>query len=66
RSNDCSNIFTTVRKMKCHLNSFKDLTFLVPNNWDGTTHLPYKFTIFFDNITESLTAVKYLRSLVPP
>jgi ATP-dependent DNA helicase RecQ len=66
RSNDRSNIFITVRKMKYPLNSFKDLTFLIPKDWDGTTPLPYKFTIFFDNITESLAAAKYLRSLVPP
>jgi ATP-dependent DNA helicase RecQ len=65
RSNDRSNIHITVRKMKYPLNSFKDLAFLIPKDWDGTTPLPYKFVIFFDNITESIAAAKYLRGLVP-
>ncbi|KAJ7308704.1 hypothetical protein DFH08DRAFT_719579 [Mycena albidolilacea] len=65
RSNNCSNIYITVCKMKYPLNSFKDLAFLIPKDWDGMTLLPYKFVIFFNNITESLAAVKYLRSLVP-
>ncbi|KAF8192846.1 P-loop containing nucleoside triphosphate hydrolase protein [Mycena galopus ATCC 62051] len=65
RSNDRSNIYITVRKMKYPLNSFKDLAFLIPKDWDGTTPLPYKFVIFFDSITESLAAARYLRSLMP-
>ncbi|KAJ7683797.1 P-loop containing nucleoside triphosphate hydrolase protein [Mycena rosella] len=65
RSNDHSNIHITVRKMKYAINSFKDLRFLIPPDWDGTTPLPYKFTIFFDTIAESIAAAEYLRSLVP-
>ncbi|KAJ7626573.1 P-loop containing nucleoside triphosphate hydrolase protein [Mycena polygramma] len=65
RSNDRSNIHITVRKMRYPINSFKDLRFLIPKDWDGTTPLPYKFVIFFDNITESIAAARYLRSLVP-
>ncbi|KAF8135272.1 P-loop containing nucleoside triphosphate hydrolase protein, partial [Mycena galopus ATCC 62051] len=66
RSNDRSNIYITVRKMRYPLNSFKDLAFLIPKDWDGISPLPFKFVIFFDNITESLAAAKYLRGLVPP
>ncbi|KAF8214745.1 hypothetical protein K438DRAFT_1562392, partial [Mycena galopus ATCC 62051] len=62
-SNDRSNIYITVRKMKYPLNSFKDLAFLILKDWDRTTPLPYKFVIFFDSITESLAAARYLRSL---
>ncbi|KAJ7214689.1 P-loop containing nucleoside triphosphate hydrolase protein [Mycena rebaudengoi] len=65
RSNDRSNIHLTVRKLKYALNSFKDLTFLIPPDWDPSKPLPYKFTIFFDSITESLAAAQYLRSLLP-
>ncbi|KAJ7733400.1 P-loop containing nucleoside triphosphate hydrolase protein [Mycena maculata] len=65
RSNDRSNVHITVRKMKYAINSFKDLAFLIPKDWDGTTPLPYKFVIFFDSIAESLAAAQYLRGLVP-
>ncbi|KAF7353121.1 p-loop containing nucleoside triphosphate hydrolase protein [Mycena sanguinolenta] len=65
RSNDRSNIYLTVRKMKYPLNSFKDLAFLIPPDWDGTTPLPWKFVIFFASITESIAAAQYLRTLVP-
>ncbi|KAF7348212.1 p-loop containing nucleoside triphosphate hydrolase protein [Mycena sanguinolenta] len=66
RSNDRSNIHIAVRKMKYPINSFKDLRFLIPKDWDGTTPLPFKFVIFFDTIAESIQAAQYLRSLVPP
>jgi ATP-dependent DNA helicase RecQ len=65
RSNDRSNIHLTVRKMKYPINSFKDLRFLIPPDWDGTTPLPWKFVIFFDTISESIAAAQYLRGLVP-
>ncbi|KAJ7721901.1 P-loop containing nucleoside triphosphate hydrolase protein [Mycena metata] len=65
RSNDRSNVHITVRKMKYPMNSFKDLRFLIPKDWDGTTPLPYKFVIFFDSISESIAAAQYLRGLVP-
>jgi ATP-dependent DNA helicase RecQ len=65
RSNDRSNVHITVRKMKYPMNSFKDLRFLIPKDWDGTTPLPWKFVIFFDSISESLAAAQYLRGLVP-
>jgi superfamily II DNA helicase RecQ len=65
RSNDRPNVHLTVRKMKYPLNSYKDLAFLIPDDWDPTTPLPYKFVIFFDNITDSINAAKYLRSRLP-
>ncbi|KIM36196.1 hypothetical protein M413DRAFT_78603, partial [Hebeloma cylindrosporum] len=65
RSNDRPNVHLTVRKMKYPLNSYKDLAFLIPDDWDPTTPLPYKFVIFFDNITDSINAAKYLRAHLP-
>lgn len=65
RSNDRPNVHLAVRKMKYPQNSFKDLAFLVPDDWDPTTPLPYKFVIFFDTISESIEAAKYLRSRLP-
>ncbi|KAJ7748666.1 hypothetical protein B0H16DRAFT_1319787 [Mycena metata] len=65
RSNDRSNVHITVRKMKYPMNSFKDLRFLIPKDWDGTTPLPYKFVIFFNSIAESIAAAQYLHGLVP-
>ncbi|KAJ7213660.1 hypothetical protein C8J57DRAFT_1732799 [Mycena rebaudengoi] len=65
RLNDRSNIHLTVRKMKYPINSFKDLRFLIPPNWDGTTPLPWEIRDFFDSITESIAAAQYLRGLKP-
>lgn len=65
RSNDRPNVHLAVRKMKYPLNSFNDLAFLVPDNWDPIEPLPYKFVIFFDSIADSINAAKYLRSRVP-
>jgi len=65
RSNDRPNVHITVRKMKYPMNSFMDLAFLIPDGWDGTTPLPYKLLIFFDNITESIAAIDYLQSRMP-
>jgi hypothetical protein len=42
-----------------------DITFLIANDWDGTTPLPYKFVIFFNKIADSIEATKYLRSRMP-
>jgi ATP-dependent DNA helicase RecQ len=67
RSNDQPNVHLVVRKMKYPLNSFKDLSFLIPDDWDPSTGkpLPYKFIIFFDSISDSIAAAKYLRSRLP-
>lgn len=65
RSNDRPNVHITVRKMKYPLNSYMDLAFLIPDDWDGISPLPYKFVIFFDNITDSIAAATYLRSRMP-
>ena len=62
RSNDRPNVHITIRKMKYPSNSYMDLAFLIPDDWDGTSPLPYKFAIFFDNITDSIAAATYLRS----
>jgi superfamily II DNA helicase RecQ len=65
QSNNRPNVHLTVCKMKYLQNSFKDLAFLVPDDWDPTTPLPYKFVIFFDTISESIEAAKYLQSRLP-
>jgi superfamily II DNA helicase RecQ len=64
RSNDRPNIHIVVRKMKYPLNSFHDLDFLIPDNWQPGIPLP-KFLVFFDNISDSVEAAKYLRSRLP-
>ena len=51
--------------MKYPLNSYMDLAFLIPNDWYGTTPLPYKFVVFFNKIADSIEAAKYLRSQMP-
>ncbi|KAF8150233.1 P-loop containing nucleoside triphosphate hydrolase protein [Crassisporium funariophilum] len=65
RSNDRPNVHITVRKMKYPLNSYMDLAFLIQDDWDGVSPLPYKFVIFFDNIADSIAAAHYLRSRMP-
>ncbi|KAJ7179864.1 P-loop containing nucleoside triphosphate hydrolase protein [Mycena crocata] len=66
RSNDRPNIHLVVREMKYPMGSFKDLDFLIPENWKPGDPLPKKFLIFFDSIADSIEAAKYLRSRLPP
>lgn len=65
RSNDRGNIHLVVRKLRYSLTSFEDLAFIVPENWKPTDDPPPKFLIFFDNITTSIAAAKYLQSRLP-
>ncbi|KAJ3473861.1 hypothetical protein NLI96_g12785 [Meripilus lineatus] len=64
RSNDRSNVFIDVRKIEQSLSSFRDLMFLIPEDWKPSDGLP-KFLIFFDNITESIAASEALRARLP-
>jgi hypothetical protein len=64
-SNDQPNVHLVVCKMKYPLNSYKDLSFLILDDWDPTKPLPYKFVIFFDSILDSIMAAKYLWSRLP-
>jgi hypothetical protein len=65
QSKNRPNIKLVVQKLKYPVNSFQDLAFLIPDNWDFALPLPYKIIIFFNNITESINATTYLHSLIP-
>ncbi|KAJ7934404.1 hypothetical protein B0H13DRAFT_1591629, partial [Mycena leptocephala] len=65
RSNDRPNIHLAVREMKYPMNSFKDLAFLIPENWKPGDPLPPKFLIFFNSIADSIEAAKFLRGRLP-
>lgn len=65
RSNDRANIHIVVRKLRYSLTSFHDLAFLIPDNYKEGDPPPPKFLIFFDNITTSVAAAKYLQSRLP-
>lgn len=65
RSNDRPNVYLTVRQLKYPQNSFLDLAFLIPDGWQPGRAPPPKFLVFFDNIAESVEAVKFLRSRLP-
>ena len=65
RSSNRPNIDLTMGEIKYPLSSFHDLAFLIPEGC-SLENLPPKFLIFFDKISESIDAAKYLRSLLPP
>jgi superfamily II DNA/RNA helicase len=46
-------------------NSFRDLAFLIPDNFKEGDPPPPKFLIFFDNTKEAERAAKYLRCRLP-
>ncbi|KAJ6472221.1 P-loop containing nucleoside triphosphate hydrolase protein [Mycena vitilis] len=66
RSNDRPNIHLVVREMKYSMSSYKDLAFLIPEDWKPGDPLPSKFLIFLDSIADSIEAVKFLRARLPP
>lgn len=65
RSNDQPNIHLVVREMKYPISSFKDLAFLIRENWKPGDPPPPKFLIFFDSIADSIEAAKFLRGRLP-
>jgi hypothetical protein len=65
RSNDRPNIHLVVREMKYPISSFKDLAFLIRENWKPGDPPPPKFLIFFDSIADSIEAAKFLRARLP-
>lgn len=65
RSNDRPNVYLTVRKIRHALSSFRDLEFLVPENWKPGIKIP-RFVVFFDNIEESIKAAEVVRQRLPP
>ncbi|KAI5992437.1 P-loop containing nucleoside triphosphate hydrolase protein [Pisolithus albus] len=65
RSSDRPNIGIAVRKIKYALNSFADLTFLIPAGFKVGDPPPPKFLIFFDDIADSINAACVLRCRLP-
>ncbi|KAI0267689.1 P-loop containing nucleoside triphosphate hydrolase protein, partial [Gloeopeniophorella convolvens] len=65
RSNDRWNVAYTVRKMRYPMKSFRDLAFLIPENFEETTRLPCKFMVFFNSKKEAERAAEYLRQRLP-
>ena len=63
RSNDRPNVYLSVRKIQHALQSYEDLAFLV----DSVTqdNPPDKFLVFFNNISDSVKAAKFLRKRLP-
>ncbi|KAI5982404.1 P-loop containing nucleoside triphosphate hydrolase protein [Pisolithus albus] len=55
-----------VKKIKYSLNSYADLSFLIPPGWKDGDPLPPKFLIFFDDIQDAINAAQYLRRRLPP
>ncbi|KAI0704919.1 hypothetical protein BC835DRAFT_1410257 [Cytidiella melzeri] len=64
RSNDRPNVYLSVCKIRHSLKSYKDLHFLIPENWTPGVKLP-KFLLFFDSIQESVDATKLLWKKMP-
>lgn len=65
RSNDRSNVYLVVREFQYPMSSYLDLAFLVPDNTEPDWKPP-KFLVFFDDISESVAAAKFLKSHLPP
>ncbi|KAI6106353.1 hypothetical protein EDD16DRAFT_1490953, partial [Pisolithus croceorrhizus] len=64
-SSDRPNIGIGVKKIKYALNSFADLTFLIPTGFKmGDPPLP-KFLVFFDDIPDSINAACVLCCCLP-
>lgn len=63
RPTDRPNIHISVRKIKHPLNSYLDLTFVLPKNSGDP---PPKFIVFCDTINDAVGAGEALRSRLPP
>jgi superfamily II DNA helicase RecQ len=61
-SNDRPDISLAVRALVYPANSYKDLNFLIPWNWNEDMDAPSKFLVFFDNIKEVEEATRHMRS----
>lgn len=64
QSNDRPNVYLTVRKIRHSLTGFKDLEFLIQDDWTPELHL--RFLVFFDRIEDSVQAAEMLRKRLPP
>ncbi|KAI1781685.1 P-loop containing nucleoside triphosphate hydrolase protein, partial [Ganoderma leucocontextum] len=65
RSNDRPNVFLTVHKMQYAISSFKDLDFLIPDNWSPEVQIR-PFVVFFDSIEDSVKAAERMQQRLPP
>ncbi|KAG6906877.1 hypothetical protein DXG01_011523 [Tephrocybe rancida] len=65
-SNDHPNIHLVVRPMEHAINTYRDLAFLIPDNFTADMPPFPKFLVFFDSTTNAEGAVRYLRSRLPP
>jgi len=62
RSNDRPNVNLVVRQMKHPANSFKDLSFLIPEDWKGGDEPPQPFVVFFDDKNETVQAASQVQT----
>ncbi|KAF8128106.1 hypothetical protein EV363DRAFT_1170700 [Boletus edulis] len=65
RSSDQPNIKIGIRQIKYALSSFADLAFLVPAGYKESDPPLPKFLVFFDNISDSIAATRFLRQRLP-
>ncbi|RDX48734.1 P-loop containing nucleoside triphosphate hydrolase protein, partial [Lentinus brumalis] len=65
RSNDRPEVSLVVRQMKYAANSYKDLDFLIPDDFLEDDVAPPKFLVFFDSTKEAEAAATYLTSRLP-
>ena len=66
RSNDRPEIGLMARGLVFPAKSFRDLAFLIPDNFKEADLPPPKFVIFFDNTKKAERAARYLRRRLPP
>lgn len=64
-SNDRPNVAIMVRKITYPLNTFWDLSFLVPEGWTPAKEKPMLFLMMFDSIDVLQKALEFLRSRLP-
>ncbi|KAF5338863.1 hypothetical protein D9758_015559 [Tetrapyrgos nigripes] len=64
-SNDRPNIDVVVRQMEHPIDTYQDLSFLIPPDFKDGDPPPPKFVVFMDNTRHAEDAVKALRELLP-
>lgn len=64
-SNDRQDIHIMVQEMQSAVKSYEDLAFLIPEGWSEDSPPLGKFLVFFDSISDTEGAVRYLRSRLP-
>ena len=64
-SNDRPNVYLTVHKMQYPISSFRDLDFLIPDDWSSEMQVR-PFVVFFDSIEDSVRAAERMQQWLPP